>query len=112
MARSASPSRAGNANTEFRIDSVTGMISVAKQLDREAHTSYSLKVQASDRGSSPRVDQATVNIVLLDVNDCSPVFELSPYTVSVLENLDNLLLNILQVSLLNICYLFFHDYFT
>ncbi|KAK0142146.1 Protocadherin Fat 4 [Merluccius polli] len=87
----------GNANAEFRIDSVTGMISVAKQLDREAHASYSLKVQASDRGSSPRVDQATVNIVLLDVNDCSPVFELSPYTVSVLENLDNLLLNILQV---------------
>uniref|UniRef100_A0A669BZ23 Protocadherin Fat 4 n=1 Tax=Oreochromis niloticus TaxID=8128 RepID=A0A669BZ23_ORENI len=88
----------GNTNSDFRIDSVTGVISVAKQLDREARSSYSLVVQAADRGSSPRVDRATVNIVLLDVNDCSPVFELSPYTVNVQENLENLPKNILQVS--------------
>uniref|UniRef100_A0A8C5FNI2 FAT atypical cadherin 4 n=1 Tax=Gadus morhua TaxID=8049 RepID=A0A8C5FNI2_GADMO len=87
----------GNANAEFRIDSVTGMVSVAKRLDREAQASYSLTVQASDRGSSPRVDRASVNIVLLDVNDCPPVFELSPYSVSVRENLDKLPLSILQV---------------
>lgn len=89
----------GNTNSDFRIDSVTGVISVAKQLDREARSSYSLVVQAADRGSSPRVDRATVNIVLLDVNDCSPGFELSPYTVSVQENLENLPKNILQVSM-------------
>lgn len=89
----------GNTNSDFRIDSVTGVISVAKQLDREARSSYSLVVQAADRGSSPRVDRATVNIVLLDVNDCSPVFELSPYTVSVQENLEDLPKNILQVSM-------------
>lgn len=88
----------GNTNSDFRIDSVTGVISVAKQLDREARSSYSLVVQAADRSSSPRVDRATVNIVLLDVNDCSPVFELSPYTVNVQENLENLPKNILQVS--------------
>ncbi|KAE8285645.1 Protocadherin Fat 4 [Larimichthys crocea] len=87
----------GNTNSDFRIDSVTGVISVAKQLDREARSSYSLVVQAADRGSSPRVDRTTVNIVLLDVNDCSPVFELSPYTVHVQENLENLPKNILQV---------------
>lgn len=89
----------GNTNSDFRIDSVTGVISVAKQLDREARSSYSLVVQAADRGSSPRVDRTTVNIVLLDVNDCSPVFELSPYTVNVLENSENLPQKILQVSL-------------
>uniref|UniRef100_A0A667XGE9 FAT atypical cadherin 4 n=1 Tax=Myripristis murdjan TaxID=586833 RepID=A0A667XGE9_9TELE len=72
----------GNTNSDFRIDSVTGVISVAKQLDRETRSSYSLVVQAADRGSSPRVDSATVNIVLLDINDCPPVFELSPYTVN------------------------------
>lgn len=88
----------GNANTDFRIDSVTGTISVARQLDREARSSYSLLVQASDRGSSPRMDQATVNIVLLDVNDCAPIFELSPYTVRVQENLENLPTSILQVA--------------
>lgn len=88
----------GNANSDFRIDSVTGVISVAKQLDREARSAYSLAVQAADRGSSPRTDQATVNIVLLDVNDCSPVFELSPYTIGVQENSENLPTNILQVG--------------
>ncbi|XP_073778503.1 protocadherin Fat 4 isoform X2 [Danio rerio] len=87
----------GNLNSDFRMDSVTGVISVAKLLDRESRSSYSLQVQAADRGSSPRVDRATVNIVLLDVNDCAPVFELSPYTISVQENLGNLPKNILQV---------------
>ncbi|XP_054647394.1 protocadherin Fat 4 isoform X1 [Dunckerocampus dactyliophorus] len=87
----------GNTNGDFRIDSVTGLVSVAKQLDREAQSSYSLTVQASDRGSSPRVDRAIVNVVLLDVNDCSPVFELSPYTVNVQENLEELPRSILQV---------------
>ncbi|RVE67603.1 hypothetical protein OJAV_G00104590 [Oryzias javanicus] len=87
----------GNTNSDFRIDSVTGVISVAKRLDRESRSSYSLVVQAADRGSSPRVDHATVNIVLLDVNDCSPVFELSPYTITVQENLENLPKDILQV---------------
>lgn len=88
----------GNANSDFRVDSVTGAISVARQLDREARSSYSLVVQATDRGSSPRTDQATVNVVLLDVNDCSPVFELSPYTIGVQENLENLPASVLQVS--------------
>ncbi|XP_046896500.1 protocadherin Fat 4 [Hypomesus transpacificus] len=88
----------GNSgNSDFRIDSVTGVISVARQLDREARVSYSLVVQAADRGSSPKVDRATVNIVLLDVNDCSPVFELSPYSVNVQENLGSLPRNVLQV---------------
>uniref|UniRef100_A0A8C2JVZ5 Protocadherin Fat 4 n=1 Tax=Cyprinus carpio TaxID=7962 RepID=A0A8C2JVZ5_CYPCA len=88
----------GNLNSDFRIDSVTGVISVAKLLDRETRSAYSLLVQAADRGSSPRVDRATVNIVLLDVNDFTPVFELSPYSVSVQENLANLPKNILQAS--------------
>lgn len=93
----------GNTNSDFRIDSVTGVISVARQLDREAQSTYSLVVQAADRGNSPRVDQATVNIVLLDVNDCPPKFELSPYTVNIQENLENLPKNILQVSLFALC---------
>lgn len=88
----------GNANTDFRIDSVTGAISVARQLDREARSSYSLLVQATDRGSSPRTDQATVNIVLLDVNDCAPLFELSPYTIRVQENVEDLPTKVLQVG--------------
>uniref|UniRef100_A0A667XQK0 FAT atypical cadherin 4 n=1 Tax=Myripristis murdjan TaxID=586833 RepID=A0A667XQK0_9TELE len=97
----------GNTNSDFRIDSVTGVISVAKQLDRETRSSYSLVVQAADRGSSPRVDSATyvlwieardqgfppyssyekVEITVLDVNDNHPVFDKEPFHAEILENL-------------------------
>uniref|UniRef100_A0A8C5X3F2 FAT atypical cadherin 4 n=1 Tax=Malurus cyaneus samueli TaxID=2593467 RepID=A0A8C5X3F2_9PASS len=78
----------GDGSSEFRIDSVTGVITVAKPLDRERKPSYTLTIQSSDRGSSPRTDTATVSIVLKDVNDFIPTFELSPYSVNVPENLE------------------------
>ncbi|XP_018106636.1 protocadherin Fat 4 [Xenopus laevis] len=87
----------GNPSNEFRIDSVTGVLSIARPLDRERKSSYSLKIQALDRGSSPRSDTATVSILLTDINDVVPKFELSPYTVSVPENLETLPKIILQV---------------
>ncbi|KAL2304698.1 hypothetical protein Nmel_006650 [Mimus melanotis] len=86
----------GDASSEFRIDSVTGVITVAKPLDREKKPSYTLTVQSSDRGSSPRTDTTTVSIVLKDVNDFTPTFELSPYSVNVPENLETLPKVILQ----------------
>lgn len=88
----------GDANNEFRIDSVTGVITVAKPLDREKKPSYTLTVQSADRGSSPRTNTTTVNIILKDVNDYVPTFELSPYSVNVPENLETLPKVILQVS--------------
>lgn len=98
----------GNAHQEFRIDSVTGAITVAKPLDRERTPTYVLTVQATDRGSTPRTDTSTVSIVLLDVNDFVPVFELSPYSVHVPENLGTLARTILQVSVFkHLCFL--HD---
>ncbi|XP_042193825.1 LOW QUALITY PROTEIN: protocadherin Fat 4 [Callorhinchus milii] len=87
----------GNLNNDFRIDSVTGMISVAKQLDRETKPSYSLTVRASDRGSSPQMATVLVNINLTDMNDFVPSFELSPYTVHVEENVQHLPKSTLQV---------------
>ncbi|XP_072112240.1 protocadherin Fat 4 [Mobula birostris] len=87
----------GNLNNDFRLDSVTGILSVAKQLDRETRPSYSLTVHATDRGSSPQTATAVVNINLTDMNDFIPVFELSPYTVHVQENSQNLPVSILQV---------------
>uniref|UniRef100_A0A8C5P425 FAT atypical cadherin 4 n=1 Tax=Jaculus jaculus TaxID=51337 RepID=A0A8C5P425_JACJA len=87
----------GNAQQDFRIDSVMGAITVAKPLDREKTPAYMLRVQATDRGSSPRMDACTVSIALLDMNDFVPIFELSPYSVSVPENLGTLPRTILQV---------------
>ncbi|XP_043530022.1 protocadherin Fat 4 isoform X1 [Chiloscyllium plagiosum] len=87
----------GNLNNDFRIDSVTGVVSVAKQLDRETTPSYNLIVQAVDRGSSPQSATAVVNINLADMNDFLPVFELSPYSVHVQEGTQSLPMSILQV---------------
>ncbi|XP_021563258.1 protocadherin Fat 4, partial [Carlito syrichta] len=87
----------GNAHQEFRIDSVTGTITVAKPLDREKTPAYLLTVQATDRGSTPRAETSTVSIILLDINDFVPIFELSPYSVNVPENLGTLPRTILQV---------------
>ncbi|XP_034298784.1 protocadherin Fat 4 [Pantherophis guttatus] len=87
----------GNTNSDFRIDSVTGVITIAKPLDREKIASYSLTIQSADRGSSPRIDTTVVSIFLLDINDYIPTFELSPYTVNVPENLETLPKIILQV---------------
>uniref|UniRef100_A0A8C6ZNB4 Cadherin domain-containing protein n=1 Tax=Nothoprocta perdicaria TaxID=30464 RepID=A0A8C6ZNB4_NOTPE len=102
----------GDSNSEFRIDSVTGVITVAKPLDREKQPSYALTVQSSDRGSSPRTDTTTVNIILKDVNDYIPTFELSPYSVNVPENLEVLPKVILQVSTfikqIRVCYAFIY----
>lgn len=89
----------GNTNNVFRIDSVTGVITVAKPLDREKTPSYALTVQSADRGSSPRIDTTTVSVILKDVNDYIPTFELSPYSVNVPENLETLPKVILQVSM-------------
>nr|KAF6400970.1 FAT atypical cadherin 4 [Rousettus aegyptiacus] len=87
----------GNADQDFRIDSVTGVVTVAKPLDREKTPTYLLTVQAADRGSTPRTDTSTVSIVLLDSNDFVPTFELSPYSIRVPENLGALPRTVLQV---------------
>lgn len=91
----------GNADQDFRIDSVTGAVTVAKPLDREKTATYLLTVQAADRGSTPRTDTSTVSIVLLDSNDFVPTFELSPYSINVPENLGALPRTVLQVSTVN-----------
>lgn len=91
----------GNADQAFRIDSVTGVVTVAKPLDREKTPTYLLTVQAADRGSTPRTDTSTVSIVLLDSNDFVPTFELSPYSIRVPENLGALPRTVLQVSIFN-----------
>ncbi|XP_060039989.1 protocadherin Fat 4 isoform X2 [Erinaceus europaeus] len=88
---------AGDAQ-DFRVDSVTGAVAVARPLDRERTASYLLTVQASDRGSPPRAASATATIVLRDENDCTPAFELSPYVLSISENLGTLPSTVLQVT--------------
>lgn len=70
----------------FVVDSVLGVISVIHKLDREKNSFYSFIVMAMDKGDIQRSSTATINITLLDINDCVPVFPQELLTLHVLEN--------------------------
>ena len=57
----------------FTIDSVTGVISVNRQLDYETRQSYMLVVTATDGGTPQRNGTLTINLNVLDENDNPPI---------------------------------------
>ncbi|XP_076969413.1 protocadherin Fat 3 isoform X5 [Tamandua tetradactyla] len=74
---------------QFAINSSTGIVYVADQLDRESKANYSLKIEARDKSESSHqlFSVVTLKVFLDDVNDCSPAFIPSSYSVKVLEDL-------------------------
>uniref|UniRef100_A0A671XG50 Cadherin-23 n=1 Tax=Sparus aurata TaxID=8175 RepID=A0A671XG50_SPAAU len=62
----------------FKIDSVTGRITVTGLLDREKGDMYTLTVVADDGG--PKKDSTVVSITILDENDNSPEFDITSDT--------------------------------
>uniref|UniRef100_A0A672QNQ3 Protocadherin-16 n=1 Tax=Sinocyclocheilus grahami TaxID=75366 RepID=A0A672QNQ3_SINGR len=77
---------AGDPDGDFRLHGFFGALSTSKPLDRERKKSYSLKVVVQDHGSPSLSSTATVEISVLDVNDNSPKFGSSSYTVDVSED--------------------------
>ena len=73
---------AGDDDGNFSIDS-SGAISLAKTLDYETTSSYTLTVEAADPGSLS--DTATVAITVTNVNEV-PSFEAAQYTFTISEN--------------------------
>ncbi|XP_049721123.1 protocadherin Fat 1 isoform X2 [Elephas maximus indicus] len=76
----------GNEHGKFSIDSKTGAIFVIESLDYENSHEYYLTVEATDGGTPPLSDVATVNINVTDVNDNTPVFSQNTYTAVVSED--------------------------
>ena len=78
----------GNEPYAFYIEPATGRIMVSGKLDFESKTSYTLKINVSDRGIPQLTtsELATVIITILDANDHPPVFVPDEYRISVLEN--------------------------
>ncbi|XP_061051744.1 protocadherin-15 isoform X8 [Eubalaena glacialis] len=76
----------GNFNNLFRITS-NGSIYTAVKLNREVRDYYELVVVATDGAVHPRHSTLTLAIKVLDIDDNSPVFTNSTYTVIVEENL-------------------------
>ncbi|XP_038006198.1 protocadherin beta-15-like [Motacilla alba alba] len=61
-------------------------LTLEKPLDREEQAEMGFSVIAVDGGSPPRQGTMQINIVVLDVNDNSPVFTQKIYVGQVLEN--------------------------
>lgn len=74
--------------TPFSINSTSGVITIREALDREAQSSYSLTVQLS-RDTPPFSlfdSEATVVVAVLDVNDNTPTFNQTRFSLEVVEN--------------------------
>ncbi|MED6290165.1 hypothetical protein CHARACLAT_010303 [Characodon lateralis] len=76
----------GDPDGAFKLHSSTGALSTSRGLDRETKAEYNLKVVAMDRGSPTLSATVTVKVKVLDINDNSPVFKKTSYTVEVSED--------------------------
>ncbi len=76
----------GNELAWFRLHPLSGMITTKAALDRERQDQFKLTVRVQDLGSSPKSAFATVNIIILDVNDESPRFVSVPDRLEVTED--------------------------
>lgn len=63
----------------------TGVVTVARPLDRETVTGYELVVLATDRGTPAQTGSVTVHLPLLDMNDNGPELE-AAYSPVLWEN--------------------------
>lgn len=76
-----------NLNNIFRITS-NGSIYTSVKLDREIRDTYELTVEATDSApADPRRSTITLTITVTDIDDNSPVFTNTSYSVSVPENM-------------------------
>ncbi|XP_009950970.1 PREDICTED: protocadherin-15, partial [Leptosomus discolor] len=75
----------GDPQQVFNLSQSSGLLALGKPLDRESTDRYILIVTASD-GRPDGTSTATVNIVVMDVNDNGPVFDMFlPKNLSVQE---------------------------
>ncbi|NXT56564.1 PCD23 protein, partial [Pluvianellus socialis] len=78
----------GNENKAFALDKITGLLTTAQLLDREVQERYSFTVMALDDGSPALSATQVLTIVVLDVNDETPIFLKQLYETAVRENQD------------------------
>ena len=76
-----------SAQNHFKIDQTSGIVSLAKPLDRESKAMYNLTVRAMDRGRPRLVSVTNLVVLVLDVNDNPPEFASKHYFSTVSESL-------------------------
>ncbi|XP_023781527.1 protocadherin-23 [Cyanistes caeruleus] len=78
----------GNENKAFVLDKITGLLTTAQFLDHEVQERYSLTLIALDDGSPALSATQVLTVVVLDVNDETPIFLKQLYETAVHENRD------------------------
>ena len=76
----------GNTGKKFRLDPLSGELSLRHPLDREHVAFYNLNVSATDNGKPPLKAYTTLHVKLEDRNDNKPLFNQSYYSFSVSED--------------------------
>jgi Cadherin domain. len=76
-----------SADGHFKIASDSGIITLAKPLDRETRAAYNLTVKAMDQGTPQLFQTAAVTVLVLDINDNPPEFA-SKYYYAVVPEID------------------------
>ncbi len=74
----------GPAAQFFNIDSDTGIVSVAGEIDHEKDTKFELTVEARDQGGL--TDSSKIALEVIDVNDNAPVINTMSFSSTVSEN--------------------------
>ncbi|XP_056151693.1 protocadherin-20 [Lampris incognitus] len=75
-----------HTSTIFRINSLTGQLSVSASLDREQQDMHTVTVSARDSGSPSLDSMTTVSIHIFDQNDNAPVFRTPHFIFFIPEN--------------------------
>ncbi|KAG7243059.1 hypothetical protein INR49_016434, partial [Caranx melampygus] len=68
--------RSSSMSGLFKIDPLTGSITTAAIMDREIWTQTKLVVTATDRGTPRLAGSATLTVIIIDLNDNSPMIPL------------------------------------
>ncbi|XP_069563501.1 protocadherin-16-like [Brachyistius frenatus] len=77
--------RSSSMSGLFKIDPLTGSITTAAIMDREIWTQTKLVVTATDRGTPRLAGSATLTVIIIDLNDNSPMIPL-PRNIRVPED--------------------------
>ena len=75
-----------DSSNTFTINQITGAITNRVLLDFESDCFYRFAVTASDNGLPSLNSTALIQVTILPVHDVPPVFSMSSYSVSVVEN--------------------------
>jgi protocadherin Fat 4 len=77
----------GNENETFQVDTTSGELFLARQLNTEEYPSYALTILVSDNGSpEPLQDTATIRVIVGDTNEYPPRFPQSIYYVNISQD--------------------------